>query len=362
MQLKSKASHDNCFDILRHLAALTVIFSHHLALSGMDEPELFGLTSYGSIAVYIFFAISGYLITQSFERRKSTAEYVKKRFFRIYPGLFICLIFTVYVCCGFFGRMGVGNWVTSLEPIKTFLKALIITGYGTVYATQQGMNYFTADYLFKDTMNGSLWTLLFEIIEYIMIALVLSLFRNKNLAVSIPLLLATILLIYCNAISVAHMKLISLGFLTIPFCIGALLYINKDKWFHSGRIKAVMFTAPWIMLYLSTFSVLFSDALISAAIALLSIVVGTTFKDRLIKGRFDFSYGIYIYAFPVQQIIINVLGMGLYSSMVLSMLVSILLAIISWFMVEKPAIEWSRRTSKRPENLLPAERSLDESP
>lgn len=359
MLIKTKASHDNCFDILRHLAALTVIYSHHFALSGLDEPELFGLTSLGSIAVYIFFAISGFLITQSFERRKSTLEYARKRFFRIYPGLFICLIFTVYLCCGFFGRMGFVEWITSLQPIKTFLKALLITGYGTVYATPQGMNYFTADYLFKNTMNGSLWTLSFEIIEYIMIAFVLSLFRNKNLAIAIPLFIAVTLLIYCNAISVVHMKLISLGFLTIPFCIGALLYINKDKWLHSGPIKAVMFIAPWIMLYLSTWSVLFSDALISAAIALLSIVVGVTFKDQLIKGRFDFSYGIYIYAFPVQQIIINVLGVGLYPSMLLAVITSVLLAVISWFAIEKPAIAWSRRTKKRPESLLPAGRSLD---
>jgi peptidoglycan/LPS O-acetylase OafA/YrhL len=72
----------------------------------MDEPELFGLTSLGSIAVYTFFAISGFLITQSFERRKSTVEYARKRFFRIYLGLSICLIFTVYLCCAFFGKMG----------------------------------------------------------------------------------------------------------------------------------------------------------------------------------------------------------------------------------------------------------------
>jgi peptidoglycan/LPS O-acetylase OafA/YrhL len=114
-----------------------------------------------------------------------------------------------------FWQDGICGWLTSLEPIKTFLKALLITGYGTVYVTPQGMNYFTTDYLFKNTMNGSSWTLLFEIIEYIMIATVLCLFRNKNLAVAIPLIMAAVLLIYCNAISVAHMKLISLGFLIL---------------------------------------------------------------------------------------------------------------------------------------------------
>ncbi|WP_369790487.1 acyltransferase family protein [Rouxiella sp. WC2420] len=61
----------------------------------------------------MFFSISGYLITQNFERRKSNIEYAKKRFFRIYPGLAICLIFTVYICCGMFGRLGFSDWVTS---------------------------------------------------------------------------------------------------------------------------------------------------------------------------------------------------------------------------------------------------------
>ncbi|WP_237712957.1 acyltransferase [Serratia sp. M24T3] len=357
--MKSNALHDNCFDVLRHLAALMVIFDHHHSLSGGVEPEFFGLTSLGSIAVYMFFSISGYLITQSFERRKSNIEYAKKRFFRIYPGLVICLIFTVYICCGMFGRLGFSDWATSLEPVKTFFKVLCITGYGTVYLSSHGMNYFTTDYIFKDTMNGSLWTLFFEILEYIMIALFLSVFRNKSLAIAIPLFLAIALLIYCNAVSVAHMKLISLGFLTIPFCMGALLYLNRDKWLSSRSMKLMMFIFPWIMFYLSSFSPLFSDALISMAVCLLTIVIGLTFKDPLIKGRFDFSYGIYIYAFPVQQIVINELGMGFYTSMLLSISITFVLAVISWFFIEKPAIEWSRRVIKRPESVIPADRTLD---
>lgn len=359
MNIKPKASHDNCFDIMRHFAALMVIFSHHFPLSGREEPEFFGLTTLGSISVFIFFSISGYLITQSFERRKSKIEYARKRFFRIYPGLAVCLIFTIYICGGLLGQRGFGEWLTSFEPVKTFVRVIVFTGYGVVGVTSHGMNGFTSNYILKDTMNGSLWTLFYEILEYIMIAVALSIFRNKNLAVFLPLIGAITLLIVCNALTISHLKLISLGFLTIPFCVGSLLFLNKDKWMHSNSIKMLMFIAPWILFYLSTFSLLFSDALISMAVSLLTIVIGTTFKDHLIKGRFDFSYGIYIYAFPVQQIVINELGMEFYASMLLSVSITFVLAVISWFVIEKPAIEWSRRAIKRPEGVIPAGRTLD---
>jgi len=68
---------------------------------------------------------------------------------------------------------------------------------------------------------------------------------------------------------------------------------------------------------------------------IITIFIGVTFSDALIKGRFDYSYGIYIYAFPVQQLCINTLNIGFYTSMILSAVVTIALASLSWHFVEK---------------------------
>ncbi len=343
MQIKPRVSHDNCFNFIRHLAALMVIYSHHYALSGRPEPTFFGLFSLGTLSVVIFFSISGYLITQSFESSQSTIEYAKKRFFRIFPGLAVCLIFTLYICGGIFGKMGFAEWIISPEPIKTFIRVMLFTGFGVVGVTPHGMNYFTSTYHLKNTMNGSLWTLFFEIFEYVLIASALSLFRNKNMAVLLPFFFAMFLLIFCLKVNITNLLITSVGLLTLPFCGGALLFVNKDKWIGKKTIRWMMFFIPWGLFYLSSLNQINNHIFSPIAICLLTIVIGETLKDRLIKERFDFSYGIYIYAFPVQQIIINEMNIGFFASMLLTVLVAVILGAISWFVIEKPIIDWSRR-------------------
>ncbi|WP_375540924.1 acyltransferase family protein [Klebsiella pneumoniae] len=66
------------------------MISHHFALNGLPEPKIFGSTKLGTLAVIIFFSISGYLITSSFINSKTTISYIKKRVLRIFPGLIAC--------------------------------------------------------------------------------------------------------------------------------------------------------------------------------------------------------------------------------------------------------------------------------
>lgn len=67
----------------------------------------------------------------------------------------------------------------------------------------------------------------------------------------------------------------------------------------------------------------------------LVIIIGVSITDKLIYGRFDYSYGVYIYAFPVQQIIINHTSLGFYSNMLLSALMTLFLGALSWHLVER---------------------------
>ncbi|ATA24697.1 acyltransferase [Brenneria goodwinii] len=338
MKVGVSVKHDNSFDIIRHIAAIMVIYSHHFALSGMKEPSFLGVGSFGSCAVLIFFSISGYLISQSYMRTKSNYGYAKKRFLRVYPGLAVCLIFTIYICGGFLGKDGFLSWVSSIEAIKTYLRVIFLTGVGVVGVQPEGMNYFTYDYILSNTMNGSVWTLFFEVFDYIAIAFALSLFKKHNTGVFLLLICSIILQIICIEYGITKLALRATSLFTIPFAFGALLFIYKEKWFYCNRVKFSMLIISMLVMFFSMGNEILSKTIYPMALCYVTLLVGLSFKDVMIKGRFDFSYGIYIYAFPIQQIIINETNIGFFPSMLLSLILTIIIASISWFFVEKPML------------------------
>lgn len=84
---------DNAFDLIRFVAALAVLFSHSFATSGLPEPTYFGGETAGSLGVFVFFAVSGYLVQQSWSRQPDPRSFVLSRVLRIFPGLLACLLF-----------------------------------------------------------------------------------------------------------------------------------------------------------------------------------------------------------------------------------------------------------------------------
>ncbi|MBA0178167.1 acyltransferase [Pectobacterium carotovorum] len=339
MKVEGSIKHNNIFDIIRHVAAVMVIYSHHFALYGMKEPSFFGVGSFGSCAVLIFFSISGYLISQSFIRSKSIFEYAKKRFLRVYPGLAVCLIFTIYICGGLLGRDDFFNWISSLEAIKTYLRVMFLTGVGVVGVQPEGMNFFTNNYILRNTMNGSVWTLFFEVFDYIAIVIALSLFKKHNIGVFLLLICSVILQIICIHYGITKLAFRATSLFTIPFTFGALLFIYKDKWMNCNKVKFSMLFFSLLIMYLSIDNEILSKTIYPIAVCYVTILFGFCFKDVLIKGRFDFSYGIYIYAFPIQQVIINETSIGFFFSLTLSVVLTTIMASISWFFVEKPMLK-----------------------
>lgn len=83
----------------------------------------------------------------------------------------------------------------------------------------------------------------------------------------------------------------------------------------------------------------------SIVICLVVLAVGMNFSDGLIKGRFDISYGLYLYAFPIQQLLINKSGLGFSATMLLSIVLTVLAATLSWLFVEKPILRLAHKKS-----------------
>lgn len=321
----------NAFDLIRHIAALTVLVSHHFALSGKTEPALQGVNSLGGFAVIAFFAISGLLITQSF-MRSSLQVYAVKRIARIFPALITCAFVMVYLIGGYFSEVGILAEAGSSEALQKFLQ-IAAFGRANIDAVTEG-------FIFQESLNGSLWTLKLEFGCYALVALALSLSRRSL----VPLLvLIGFCALHIASTSVDH-----------PFAGKAAIYTSVCIAFFTGSTLAFH---PGLLGSLRSKSILAGAGLVlmSAAIvgplplmfssvgfSLITLTLGTVLNDPIIRGRFDISYGLYLYAFPVQQLLINCTGLGFYSSMATAVCVTALLATLSWFCIEKPSLRYAR--------------------
>ncbi|QEY65415.1 acyltransferase [Metapseudomonas lalkuanensis] len=331
----SSPTHRNCFDLVRHFAAFMVLFSHHFALSGMTEPSFIGMHSLGGLAVVIFFSISGYLVTKSFVRSANFYDYLEKRARRIFPGLIACSAVVVFVVIPFYVELGYFDYLSEERTWKTFLSASMLLGirYAGIFS----------DFIYSGTINGSLWTLPIEFLCYLIVGVALVFSRT----VKAPLALFVVsfvgmLVVRESSISYTFyaISLERLMMFLLVFSLGGLLALTESIW--TGK-------ASRIYLILASLAVLFvfkgrpeMMVLGNMAICAIVIVFCTSFSENLIAGRFDVSYGVYIYAFPVQQLVINNFRYGLYSEMALSALFTLVLAIASWLFVEKPMLKRSK--------------------
>lgn len=340
----------NCFDVIRLIASLAVLFSHQYPISGRPEPSFFGLTSIGGVAVIAFFAISGYLITASWMSCKSTLSYVNKRIRRLFPGLFVCSVIMVYFAAPVFGVYNQKAYVMSWSSIEA------LYSYALIQYQIPFTNGFTSGYHLPNSVNGSLWTLKFEFLDYILIAAVLFL-KKKPLACAIGLLLVSLVAYtVCvftfdknpSAYNIHDLEyyIYRGSMLTVSFTIGSVFYFTRN----TIATSYLSWVVSLALIVISVVFDLFQAFMIGFSVLIL--LVGVTFNEKLIAGKFDYSYGIYIYAFPVQQIVVNELHYDFYGSMAISALITIFFAAASWHLVERKFLPY--RVVQNHRSAIPA--------
>jgi len=330
------------FDSLRFLAALAVLVSHSFTLvygheSGY-EPLLKlsrGQTTLGTAAVLVFFVISGYLITRSFDRNPRPLRFFAARALRIYPALLVCLLLSALV---------LGPSLTSLSLRDYFVAP------GTLWyvPANLSLHWIQLDlpgvFLGSQfaSVNYSLWTLQYEAAMYLAV-LGLGLWRLLTRQVAI-IVLALALIASWRWLGGDG------GFWSIfgsAFAAGGTLYLWRHRLPLNGRLAG----AALVILTLSLASGGFRLAFATAG-AYLVIYVARSSAIRLpnFARHGDLSYGIYIYAFPVEQSVIKLLGAGAhwYWVTALSAPIVFVLALLSWHSVESPALALKRALSHEP--------------
>lgn len=335
---------NNNFNLIRMFAATAVLISHSFPLAlGHDavEPlsDWIGL-SLGELAVITFFCVSGFFISLSRDRASSTMDFFTARFLRIYPGLTLVLLLSVFLIGPLFTTLSASEYLSSGETY----------GYLTHNLTLFSMK-FQLPGVFENNpwsgINGSLWTLFYEVALYILVgALGAFAFYSEGRKFAGFLLFYAALYVAFKALMLNSALLNDFHraefFFTwsLPFVLGMSFYRYRQHIQH----RFIGFL-PFATLAACTWRTPYFFECFVLAWTYLIFYLG--FATHPVIDRYnhlgDYSYGVYIYAFPIQEILAHLFkGIGPLSMMLLALPLVLLAAIFSWHVIEKPAMAWRR--------------------
>lgn len=324
----------NNLDFIRFAAATLVIFSHSfpLTLGNNNKEPLYYLTNgqitLGHLAVSVFFIISGFLITLSFDRSKNLLYFMKSRCLRIFPAL----LFTVFLT-----TFALGPLYTSFSIIEYFGSDLTYKYLCSIFLFD--IKYYLPgvfeNNIYSGVINGSLWTLKYEFLFYCMVAF-LGITRLLNFKIIITgFFISNLMVLFKLPIGENLIDLFRY------FSFGMLTYFLRYKIKLNLNISILCI----FLLITSTFL-----GYLEIALPILGgyLVFYLAYQDKFKINEFgkygDFSYGLYIYAFPIQQIITNHFNNNIHplTNFIYSFIITLGISILSWNYIEKSALKFKR--------------------
>jgi peptidoglycan/LPS O-acetylase OafA/YrhL len=337
----------NNFNLLRLVLALLVMVAHAPELLDGDRhrellTQLFHTLSFGELAVNGFFLLSGYLIVQSWDHAPDPVLFLRKRVLRIYPGFIVASLVSVYLV----GPLGAepARYFAELSTAKVLL-ALPILHAPMIPPVFDGMPY--------ARVNGSMWTIAREFVCYLaVLALGLTIgLRNRRVWLALA---CTGFAAWLYAAYGLPMRWTVQMILTEPvvrlgslFLAGGCFYLYRDSYRFTAR-GAVIAIAALLPL-------MFSRQLAQPGLALFGGYLLFYFAMRPMRwtGAFnrlpDISYGIYLYGWPVQMLLLWYLpGHSPWILLALAILVVVPVATLSWYAVEQPMLKLKKVRSARP--------------
>jgi len=329
---------NNNIDLLRLIAAILVLFSHSYPLSGHNGADPMvrlshGFTDFGSLSVTCFFIISGFLITSSYLRHNDILTYLWGRILRIVPGLFVSVVFSALV---------VGTLCTSL-PKTTYLHDHTVYSFIVNNARLNIIFYLPGVFThnpWPKGVNGSWWTLPIEFKMYIIIGVIgcMTLLRRKTIgtiSVAATLIAVLAILHYKKALFMAYIPLDGLTAVE-TFFIGSLFYLCRDKIILNYKIAVVLILTCFCLTNPHLFKLMFY---VTFAYCIFLFSYRAPLKGYQLTKHGDISYGIYIYAFCIQQTLEHFFHFTSPWALCFSALpITVVLALFSWFIIEKPAL------------------------
>jgi peptidoglycan/LPS O-acetylase OafA/YrhL len=334
----------NNLGLFRLIASLLVIWGHAYPLTADDKGTdfVFAITGFeysGGLAVKFFFFISGLLIGNSLLSGTGPKEYLKARFFRIWPALTaFVLIFTFLI----------GPLITSKELIGYLVSretwSFVFSNIGTSPALGSVRSNFTVWELpgvfqanFLTEVNGSLWTIPYEVLCYSTAFIIWFFSHRLRLFLLTSAIVILLVQYFVPEIAIVDSSRI---LLLILFYAGFALSLVQSK-IQVGPLTHLLLGVLAIILWGSSAGVLFFYAFIFSLI----LQVSALQSIRAIRLPGDYSYGVYIWGWPIQQLLVM---SGQINSTLANQLITMVIALAigaaSWHLIEKPAIDFAKHS------------------
>jgi peptidoglycan/LPS O-acetylase OafA/YrhL len=333
----------NNFTLIRLGLALAVVLSHAFSVTtgAIDDEPLARATGFtlGEHAVNGFFAISGFLVTMSFDRR-GWRDYAVARALRIAPGLVVATLVVALVFGGAMTRLPFGEYLRD-PGLWRFVTATLTTFKSNIFLPGA----FEAN-PFRFPM-GTVWTLKYEVLCYAGVFLLglAGLIRSRSVALLLPAGLALALLGLDLLRPDAPKGVETALRLPLIFAFGGALYVWRDRAPLSGILAAALLAAA--ALAAGTF--LYKTLLfVGSAYGILWLALAPALTRRSVEPAWDLSYGTYLYGWPVQQALHALFPAA--SALALlapAMAFTLAIAALSWTLVEKPALALKARALGR---------------
>jgi peptidoglycan/LPS O-acetylase OafA/YrhL len=348
-RLEPRCSLANAFDhgednflLLRFVAAALVMFGHSYGFSGKPNHGDFvsrwnwGQGVYtGSLAVDMFFVISGFLVTGSYLNRANLESFLKSRALRILPAYVACIVLTAYVLGAAFTEVPLADYLQSSDVARYVYRNLQLSP-GLAF----NLPGVFAHNFKPNTVNGSIWTLPAEVRMYAWVAIlgVLGVLRRRWLANAAFVALVIIALFAPNELPLVPL----LEYLGMAGCflLGAFCFINRDRIPLSTALLAAL-TA----LAVATRGTSMSPITLGLALTYFCIWFAYIPNFHFFNRFGDYSYGLYLWAFPLQQAVSTMIGVPVrpWVNFVISLPLTLVVAMASWHWIEKPALRWKSR-------------------
>lgn len=324
----------NNLDFIRFIAASLVIFSHSFPISlGSDLFEPFyiisnGQSTLGKISVFVFFVTGGFLITQSYERKPHLYTYMKARVLRIFPALIFSVLITAFI---------IGPLVTN-QPLLDYFSNSQTYFYLSQISLVPISNHLPGVFennIYQNSVNGSLWSLKFEFLFYLVVAF-LGVTKLLNKKVVLILLTTSFVTSFIQLPFGATVFLVPEMF--NYFGAGMLIYFYRDR----IPLNHNLFLISLGVLFLSVFTNGFKELfIVFGSYVIMYLAYNPNIKIHNFSKHGDFSYGLYIFAFPIQQTVSFYFGgaMNPILNFLISFPLTLILAYISWHLVEKTAMK-----------------------
>jgi len=331
----------NNFHLLRLAAALLVLFAHAFHLLGRAGEEPIGrwFAAYDAslLGVAIFFFISGFLVSRSWVRRHDLHDFVIARALRIAPALWALLAVTVFVLGPVVTTLPVGAYFADPDTLRYLGdNAVLLTRYFLpgVFETNPSAG-----------VNGSLWTIPLEVVLYFVLAAcgwlgwlqtAPSFRRRLRRIAEHPLMAAALLLVAALLVSKVLRTSAQYYGLAGYFLLGALCH----------RFRARLTLRPGLTLALVLGAIVagrtaLEPVLVPLALAFAVLTLALHPACRIPQTwlhRHDYSYGTYLYGFPVQQTLIAAGLADPWALLSAAVVATACCAIASWHVVERPCL------------------------